>query len=194
MLFGHTHDVASKIGDAAIYKEFGDVYKLFGIAGLGIASGISLIVLFWERRPTRMRIAIIYWIFLALILPLSVLNYWSGDIFVSRWKQAIVDVVLAFLGLVAVGHLIQLHLTSIPSRVLQAFAIFFLMFQAVFLPLIYSLIWFLNWQRAIDAASTKSWNPGWISVVVAIGSLIVSVLNYRHTTRKPDEEKRIVLR
>jgi hypothetical protein len=184
-LFRHVHDVASVFGTKAIYKSFGDEYVALGRLGLCIAVGLSFVAIFWDARPTSKRLNAIFWIFLALLLPLAFLNYTSEDIFVSRPKQASIDILIVFLGLVSLFSLCSLELTSVPARALQILAIFFIAFQGVFVPAIFAILWLLNWERAISLAQTKGFSIGWVSAVASLGSLTVSVLQFRRT--KPDQ-------
>jgi hypothetical protein len=104
-IFQHVHDVASVIGPDAMYKSFGDVYVLYAKYGLCLATGLSFAMMMWDRRPPAKRVTAVFWIFLALALPLTLLNYEQGDIFVSRMKQALVDVVIVFLSAVCALNL-----------------------------------------------------------------------------------------
>lgn len=180
-IFHHVHDVASRIGADAIYDSFSDPYVFLGLMGLLVAAGLSFALFMWDARPTQNRNKIIFALFLAAVLPVAILNYWQGDIFVSRSKQAFVDLVLVFLGSVTTINLAQLRFTSIPARVLQAMVLFFIAFQAVFIPSIFAILWWLNWQRAISLAQTRGFGPGWISLASGIASLVLSVLQYRRS-------------
>lgn len=172
----------AKGGADLINNDFGDNYTFLGILGLGIAGGVSLVALFWDRNPIEKRAPIIYGTFLALVLPLSVINYFGGDQLVSRWKQAALDVVLVFLGAMCVVYLIRIKLHSTTAHVLRAMAVFFVVGQAVLIPALYAILWWLNWQNAITRSQAEGWSPSWISSLAAIGSLIVASLTYHRTS------------
>ncbi|MDF1738660.1 MAG: toll/interleukin-1 receptor domain-containing protein [Verrucomicrobiales bacterium] len=167
-LFSHSHGLRSEIGPDAIYKKFADVYTFWGIFGISTAGGFAFAFLYWDRRPVQWKVQLCFWLFFFLILPLSVLNYWSADTYVSRSKQALIDLVLVFLGVVVVLLIARIKAKTIPARVLQWMAVYFIALQAVLIPAIYASLWWLNWQEAISAANTKDWTPGWISVTGAI--------------------------
>ena len=191
-IFRHEPDLQSVIGPDAIYKKFGDVYSSLGIFGLCFATGIAFAMIVWDRRPPQSRTTALFTIFLLLVLPLALLNYWSCDLYVSRWRQALVDIVLAFLGLITATNLYHMKLDSSTSRILQSMALFFIVFQAVIIPSIYCALWLLNWEQAIRLADTKTLTPGWISALSGIGSLSVSLLRYYRQPAAPEETSPII--
>ena len=190
-LFSFKIGLASEVGESdAVYKKFADIYANFSFLGLAIASGLSFTLLAWERRPKKIVFEMVYWIFLALALPMTVMNYWSGDVFVSRSQQAGLNLVLCFLGIACVTHLYQTKVESFSGNIIKCFAIFFLSFQAVFLPGIYTVLWWLNWQNAIDLANASSFSPGWISAASGIGALVISILQYKISASKERLDKK----
>lgn len=163
----------SDIGEGeVIYKKYTDVFTMFSFFGLSLISGLSFTLLFWEKGPVYLKVEIIYWILLALALPMSVLNYWSADTYISRSQQADVNAILLFLGAVCLVHLISISTSSVSSKVLKVITVFFLAFQGLLVPAIYTVLWRLNWQNAIFLADTNSLSPGWISSASGIGALI----------------------
>lgn len=123
-------------GDA-VYKKFSDIYNVFAFVGISLSAGLSFALLTWERRPRKILLEAVYWIILSLTLPMSILNYWSSDIFVSQSQQVVLNVILCFLGVVCLTHLLYCKTASTGARTIKGFAIFFLSFQAVFVPDIY---------------------------------------------------------
>lgn len=181
-LFRHTHDVASVVGSDAMYKDFGDGYILYAKYGLYLATGLCFALIFWDPRPPGKRVSAVFWIFLAVALPVTVLNYHQSDIFVSRTKQAVIDVVIVFLGTVCSVNLAAMRPVSVPARIMQLLSLFFIVFQCVLVPLVFAVLWSLNWERAISLADTRSFAPGWVSAFAGLGSLAVSALQYRRTS------------
>jgi hypothetical protein len=114
-LFNHESGLASTISDP-IYKKFHDIYISLGLFGLFLAAGIAFATLLWDRRPSHTRVVVFFWVFFALVLPLSVLNYWSSDTFVSRGHQTIVDIILVFLGLTTATFLFRFQLRQSPRE------------------------------------------------------------------------------
>jgi hypothetical protein len=130
--------------------------------------------------------------FLAVLLPMSLANYWSGDFFVPRWQQALIDVVLVVLGSTAAIMLSRFRSADVGARVLKAVGLFLLVMESVAVPGIYAILWILNWQKAISSAHSRDFGPGWISAVAALGALVVSVLTYRRAnTPSPASSKLI---
>ena len=186
LILHHVHDVASVIGPHAVYKSFGDFYISLIPYGVCAAAGLSFVFILWDRRPGQRRITAIFWIFFALLLPLAMLNYMQGDIFVSRMKQAMVDGIIVFLGIVILSSLVSLKPASTASRVLQVLAMIFVAAQAVFVPAILGTLWLLNWERAISLADSRNFAPGWITAAAGVASLAVAILQFRRS--KPAEE------
>jgi hypothetical protein len=185
-LLGKKAGLASEFPEGeAIYSKFGDVYSAFGILALAVAAGLSFGLMFWEPRPSQWRRQAVFWIFLLALLPLSFINYIHFDLFVSRGKQALIDVILAFFGAVCVVSLAELKIASAPLRVAKAIALFFLTMQAVIIPALYASLWWLNWQHAISLATSQDLSPGWLSAVAALGSLGLAILTYRRSGATP---------
>ena len=181
-ILGVRYGLESSFPDGdAVYKKYADTYAIFAFLGVAVAAAVSFSLLAWERRPKRYVLETIYWILLAVALPMSVTNFWGSDMFVSRIQQAWLNLVLCFLGVACCAHLAFARPASFSAGVLRAFAIFFLATQAVFLPGIYAVLFWLNWQNAISLSQTQSLTPGWISAASGIGGLIVSILQYRRT-------------
>lgn len=175
-------------GDA-VYKKFSDIYIAMAFVGVSLAAGLSFTLLAWERRSKNVVMEAIYWILLAIALPMTVINYWSADLFVSRSQQALLNVALCVLGIVCVAHILRVSTHSAGASVLKGLVIFFLAFQAVLVPAIYTILWWLNLQKAIFLADAQSFAPGWISAVSGIGALVVSILQYRISAAKAAKEQ-----
>ena len=188
-LVDYKYDVPSAFAQGdAVYKKFGDIYTAFSVVGLSLVAGLSFAVIFWERRPPQHRIQIIYWSLLVVIVPLSFLNFWSSDTFVSRKQQAVLDLAQSFLSCICLLGLVALQLKSTEARVLRAFAVFLLAAQGVFIPGLFAIVWFLNWEGAISLATSRDISPGWITLAATFASLAVSALQYRISARKEQAE------
>ena len=179
-ILGHREGLPSGFspGDA-LYKKFGDIYTALSVFGLSVAAGLSFTVLAWERRSPRWHIELVFWILIALALPMSVLNYWSEDTFVSRSQQFYLNFAQVFLAGVCALQLTRKVVSTDSGIVLKSLALFCLLAFGVFIPLIFSVLWFLNWEKAIDLATSKSVTPGWVSAISGIGALVVSFLQFR---------------
>lgn len=197
-IVGFKTGVASIFPDGdAVYRKYGDVYTALSVVGLALVAGLSFVVVFWERRPPQYRIQFIYWSLLLVILPMSILNFWSIDAYVSRSQQAVLNLVQCLLSSLCLVSLFSIKTTSTEARVLRAFAVFFLAAQGVFVPAIFAILWWLNWEGAISLASTRDISPGWITIVATFSSLIISILQFRLTAQKQQadaSEKPLIIR
>lgn len=171
-LLGHRQGLASEFspGDA-LYKKFGDLYTTLSALGLAVAAGLSFTILAWERRPPRWHIELVFWILLALVLPMSVVNYSSDDTYVSRSQQLYLNLAQLFLASVCALQLTRKVVSTDSGIVLKSLALFCLLAFGVFIPLLYSVLWVLYWERAIDLATSESVTPGWISAISGIAAL-----------------------
>ena len=183
-IFGKTKVLASEIGKRAEYAKFGDIYDNFLYIGIALGAGLSLSFLFWNKQERQNKLIWIYVILLFILVPFSMANYISGDWFFDRWKQALVDLFICVLGLFVGIKLFKVQTMSTETTVLKALAIFFIFSQAILIPGIYCILWFLNFQNAISLAKTEDFNPSWISSLSGIGGLIISILNYRLSVKK----------
>jgi hypothetical protein len=170
-----------------LYRRFGDFYSGVSYVGVCIAGGLSFAALTWDGPRGRRGTAVVFWTLLVLVLPLSVANYWSADAYAARSKQALIDVILVFLGVVCGASLASIRTDSRAASTLKAMALFLLVMEAVCVPAVYALLWFLNAQNAVSRGTTEGFNPGWVSAVASLGALCVSVLNYRVSQRRTVE-------
>lgn len=170
----------------AVYKKFGDIYTSLSVVGLALVSGFSFAFICWERRPPQYRAQVLYWVLLLVVMPLSILNFWGADTYVSRSQQAILDLVQCLLSCLCLLGLVSLQAKSIETRVIRAFAVFFLAAQGIFVPGLFAILWWLNWEGAISLATSQDVSPGWITIVATFASLIVSALQYRLSAQKQE--------
>jgi hypothetical protein len=106
---------------------------------------------------------------LLLLLPLSVANYYTIELWTERLGQAIFDVVLVLLGLATIQRLLAYKVLSIFGRITRGSAVFLLRACAVIIPVIYSIIWFLNADTvAKSAAQVHGARPSWISALAGV--------------------------
>lgn len=129
------------------------------------------ISLMWERRPPRERTVFVYWILLMFALPLSLMNYSSGDAYVERSKQAAINLVLVFLTTVCLLGFTRRRLQSDEAVAFRAIAFLLLSFFGVFTPAIFSLIWGL---QQIGVRGPISGLENWVSAVAAVASAAIS--------------------
>ena len=174
-------------GDA-LYKKFGDIYTTLSVFGLAIAAGLAFTLLAWERRPKRWRIELTFWVLLLLALPMSVVNYWSGDVFVSRSQQVFLNLVQVFLVGVCSLQLSKIKAATDTEIVLKAMTTLFLLGCGLFVPLLFTVLWLLVAMGVVTVDGSKEISSGWISAISGILSLGVSIQQYRLAKSKHEAE------
>lgn len=189
-LLGYRTGLASsfKSGDE-VYKRYGDLYTFLSFVGLAFVAGLSFTVFMWEKQPPRHRVHLLYWVLLSVLLPLSMMNFWSEDIYVSRSQQIWFNLAQCVLALICLVSLVSLSVRSVEAQVLRAIAVFFLAGQGFFVPALFSIIWLVNWEGMISLSGSKDFSPGWVTIISAFASLVLSVLQYRSSLAKAKIEK-----
>jgi hypothetical protein len=163
-----------------IYRgKLGDLYVRFEWIGVLFAAGASF-ALFTLEPVGKRKLSVAFFLFLLfLLLPLSVANYYTIELWTERFGQAIFDVVLVLLGLAAIQRLLAYRVLSILGRVTRGIAVFLLGACAVIIPAIYSIIWFLNADAvAKSAAQVHGARPSWISAVAGVVAAAFAILTY----------------
>ena len=176
-------------GDA-VYKKFGDVYTTLSVIGLAVAAGLAFTLLAWERRPKRWRIEITFWVLLALSLPMSLINFWSGDVFVSRSQQMFLNLIQVFLTGVCALQLSKKQTVTDAEVVLRAMTMLFLLAFGLFIPLLFTVLWALHALKIISYETTQAFSSGWVSAVSGVAALGVSIQQYRLANAKQDRESK----
>lgn len=151
-------------------------------------------LLVWEGVGKRKLSEGIYWVLLLVAIPLSLSNYWSFDQFVRRDVQALLNLVIAFCAIICLTHLHSAKPSSIATAVLRGFITFFIVMQAVLIPILYSVLWFLNWQKAISLSNTQNFSPGWVSGITSILALMFSIFQFWKNNRPAEPAKPTILR
>jgi predicted small integral membrane protein len=174
-------------GNDLIYRgKLGDVYVQFAWLGVILAAGASFALFALEPIGKRRLSVAWYAILLLLLMPLSVANYISIDLWTVRVRQGICDIVLVLLGLTAISRLVTYQVSSILARITRAAAIFLLGTASVMIPVAYALIWLLNKNHlAKTADQVTGFQPSWISAIAAVVSagFAVSTLRFSREAR-----------
>lgn len=165
-------------GDA-IYKKYGDVYTTLSVFGLAVSSGFAFTLLTWERRPKRWRIELTFLIMLLLVLPMSLVNFWSGDVFVSRSQQIYLNLIQCFLVGVCLLQLSRIAAETDTEIVLKVMSTLFLLAFGLFIPLLFTALWSLVAVGIISVKDSELISSGWISSISGIVALVISFLQYR---------------
>ena len=199
-ILGRREGLASQFPDGdALYKKYGDIYTSLSVLGLAVAAGLAFTLLCWERRPKRWRIEVTFWLLLALALPMSLINFWSGDVFVSRSQQIVLTLVQVFLTAVCLLQLSRRETSTDAEAVLKAMTMLFLLAFGLFVPLLFAAIWSVHSLHLISYEDSKTFSSGWVSVISGIAALVISVLQYRlakvkHASEAQESASKIVLR
>ena len=171
---------AQETSDFVYRGKMGDVYVQFLWIGLLIAAAASFALFTLEPVGKRKLSVTLFVIWLILLLPISVANYYTIEFWVERVRQAIFDVALVLLGLAAMQRLLAYHVSTVLGGIMRGLAIFLLGASAVVIPAIFAVIWFLNaGEIAKGAAQTNGFQPSWISAVAGVVALAFAVLTCR---------------
>jgi len=164
-------------------------YRL-SLAGMSLTIGLAIILLGWNARPTATAKTIIFGSVLILLLAISTANFATGDALVRRSAQAVINLVMVFFGLVAVVEITQLRFSSSSGKVLQGMVIFGLLFQAIGLPLLFSIVFWLDRQGVCP----REISYGWVAAVSGIASTIISLLTYKRNKGGSTEQRSLIHR
>lgn len=151
-----------------------DDYAALSMVHLALAAAISFVILFWEKRPGRRSAQAVYALLLSFTLPLSALNFASGDYYIPRSQQFLIDLILVVLGTICVQAWRQIRFKAIAERIVHSLVLFILVAQAIALPAIYAMIWWLEWQGLGVPITLDS---GWVSALAAVVALAVSIID-----------------
>ena len=136
------------------------------------------------REPLRIAL---YLLLLAVIGPLTFINYLVSDQWLNLWIQSIFNLFVAFVGYVLVLRIRQFQASSHDSKALQSFSILFIASLLVALPLFYTAI-FLSFalhlvnHRQIESLSEKI--PLVIAGLVGVLSVLLNNLDSLRKSRK----------
>lgn len=171
-----------------------DLFLSLSAVGLALATALSLVMCFWSRPVQQKAITLTYLFFLIVLVSISTANFAALDALLNRKAQAFIDLVLVIVASVTMTALIHLKPSSPSGIVTRAIVVFLLTLQGIALPAIYGLLWLLNWENALTATQTRSFNPSWISALAAVASAVTATLNYQHTKQEATKPtSRIVL-
>ena len=101
---------------------------------------IATIAVFWRGRPSEIGRTVLYLLLLAVIGPLTFINYAQSDQWLNLWVQAGFNVFVAFVGYVIVLQLQRLNSKAADVMALQSLAVFGIAALLIALPLFYSTI------------------------------------------------------
>jgi pimeloyl-ACP methyl ester carboxylesterase len=174
--------------DSIYYLKDHDIYISLGWLLLGLSGGAAATLAAWDKSPPRISKLILIFTSLGSLIPLSVANYASFDLFGSRSAQAVMNIPIIFLGILAVYALYDIKAQSRSAEAVRTIATTFIVMQAIMVPALYSILWWLNFQNAISLAATRDLSPGWISALSGVFGFLFAVYKF-FLYEKPEEVK-----
>lgn len=173
---------------SVFYLKDHDIYTSFGFVILSFAGGLAAALLVWNGSvPKKVSLAMIA-LSLLILLPLSAANYASEDAFSTRSIQALINIPMAFFGVIAVLSIYDFRLKSRVASILRLFAAAFIVMQGILIPLFYSTLWWLNFQNAISLAATRDIAPGWISALSGLAGFAFGIFKYLKEEKESVDE------
>lgn len=160
------------------YLKDNDALATIGFLVLAFAGGlVATILTLATKMKLRSRLAIVL-VGLLLLVPLSAANFHSQDLFSSRSVQATINVPMILLGIFSLFYLYDLDLRTRETQILRVLVSAIIVMQAVCLPAIYTVLWWLNFQNAISLSATRDFSPGWISSISGVLGLAFGVYKF----------------
>ena len=153
---------------------------------VGAVVSASVIVLFWNRRAISRGKTITYFVVLAILMPISAINFASGDKLMAVEVEVLLDVAMVFLGTMAIILLLRASADPHEVIVLKFLAIAALALETVVIAGFYAVSFLLVLQGWGQKSST-------IAGVVAVVGYIAAVIKYLAQQIKPQKStKRFV--
>ena len=149
---------------------------------MALGASVSLKIL-TPRAGWNTRVAG-YGIVLLALLPATLYNYFQKDNVLPMGLQVAFNVVLIFLGSVAAWWVAEFRVSAPDGRILKLLVLILLATSAVFVPTFFTLLWGLNQVGILTAKQTRGVEFSHITGAAAIGSLVISWLNYNRERRK----------
>lgn len=172
------------------YLKDNDAFATVGFLILALAGGLTTATLILNGKiDQKMRVVLVYSALFVLV-PLSAANFHSQDLFSSRSVQAAMNIPMILLGIFAIIYMFDLKLESREAQVLRIFALAIIVMQAVCLPAIYTVLWWLNYQNAISLSATEAFSPGWISSLSGVLGLVFGVYKFSRETSEKQKPKK----
>jgi hypothetical protein len=127
----------------------------------------SVVVLFWNRRTSYRARTGAYFAILIILMPLSAINYASGDRLMAVEVQVIVDLLMVFLVTSAIVFLVGATVDQNDLTVLKYLLIGGLAIETVVMPGVYAVSFFLreagvgrnskHYSRSRDCNRIRCW-------------------------------------
>ena len=126
------------------YDRVGDWF----ISGYPIVVAAAVLAALWNGRPSEAWRTTLYLRLLAVIGPLTFINYVQSDQFLNIWMQAGFNLFVAFVGYTLVLQLQRITSRATDVQAIQSLAVFGISALLIALPLLYSAI-FLGFKLGL---------------------------------------------
>lgn len=161
-----------------------------------VAFIFSMFYLFWSPGIYKKKLFIPFLIFLITLMSFSIINFLTFDQLMHRWAQAIIDLIIIFLGLTVLQYLLKLSPRTYVGITFHTIIVFIIVLEALIIPGIYAIIFIFNLQGLINHSSTIGFGMGWISIIsyiITTGIAVINVIKNKENIKcdKSEEEKKI---
>jgi len=134
------------------YQRIGQIFDL----GYPAVVALSTVYFFWKGIPRQSFRIVLYLLLLALVGPLTFINYIMSDQWLNLWVQSAFNVFVAFVGYVFVLKIREQKASSADVKALQSLSILGIASLLVALPLFYTGIFLSVALHLVDHHAVQS--------------------------------------
>lgn len=194
MLTWRLHSVSQWTWSASNYPlviDFQRVHEVFlYVYPAGVC--IATVFFFWKGLPPQaLRIAL-YVLLLALVGPLTFINYQMSDQWLNLWIQAGFNIFVAFVGYVLVLRIREIRAKSADAKALQSISILLITSMLVALPLFYTAIFLAVSVHLVDHKGVQAISEKIPLAVAGIVGILAVLLNNLESLRDGAREAKQV--
>lgn len=164
-------------------------YYLISTAALIIAAGGSAALLVLVPKAGFRRRALIYCLFLAVVLPATWYNYGQRDVVLRPSLQAGLNVSLMFLSTTIALWLSKAPAAEIDVRVLKGLSLACILLGGVFVPGLFTVVWLLVTAGALTLEQSRQVTFQHITGLASVVSAVLAVLGYVRDRRKVEAQE-----
>ncbi len=164
-------------------------YYLISMAALIIAAGGSAALLVLVPNTGFRRRALIYCLFLAVVLPATWYNFGQKDVVLRPGLQAGLNISLIFLSTTIALWLSKAPAAELDVRVLKGIVLACLLLGGVFVPGLFTVVWLLVAAGALTVEQSQQVTFEHITGLASVVSAVLAVLGYVRDRRKTEAQK-----
>jgi hypothetical protein len=153
--------------------------------GYPAAVGVATCYLFWNGWPRENGRLVLYTFVLALVGPLTYINYHMSDQWLNLWIQAGFNMFVAFVGYVYVQKLRAADPSAADARAIQTLAVLLITPLLIALPLFYTTIFVAVGVNLIDHEQVRQINEKVPLIVAGGAGAVVAFLKHLEQIRSP---------